>query len=504
MFRFAIFAAVSSDPQAREDKASLGDQVKTARAAGIQQGGIETAGPFVLDGYSRTGYVNLSDALEDIPPLAEAIQAAQQDQYDVLVMDNVERMGDLAPMLSTLFKKHRKQLHSARQSGRVHDPAGYDPTADESGDIMIHVEGIIQKYRLNKLRRGWNIGIPKRIDRGLPPFRVPFGYTRVSKDEPPVQNESAVHVLKMKDWLLQGRPLAWIADELMRAGVTPPRSKAGRWNVESIRHILLNPFYAGVVAIGQKKPEPGKKGKRYRQRTAQSEWRSGAGKHQALWDEEMMLAIQNEFARRMGLKNYAKTVYPLAGLLRCTHCKQKLIRRHVGRHGKLVPGLGCKHGGAHVIMEYTEAIERLAREIRTELLDRQNRPVPIDQERQQLRQDIAALQAERAEVQEAWRHKIYSTEEASSRIQALELSERTKQNQLERLEHAQQTRAEFHALTSEMANYSAEEICVWIGNDDPVVVNRVLSMLCANVWVTPEHELSVDWREKAPSNSSTF
>src|SRR5215208_930763 len=100
-FRYGILAAVSSDPQAHEDKDSLSDQVDFARNAGLAQGGIETVEPFVLDGYSRTGYFNLSDALEDIPPLAEAIEAAAQNKYDVLIVDNIERLGDLAPMLFT-------------------------------------------------------------------------------------------------------------------------------------------------------------------------------------------------------------------------------------------------------------------------------------------------------------------------------------------------------------------------------------------------------------------
>src|SRR5688572_3316230 len=105
IFRFATYAAVSSDKQAAEDKDSLSDQVKTARSAGIAQGGVETAGPFILDGYSRTNYVNLSDALHDIPPLADAIKAVEQNLFDVLIVDNIERFGDLAPMIATIMRR---------------------------------------------------------------------------------------------------------------------------------------------------------------------------------------------------------------------------------------------------------------------------------------------------------------------------------------------------------------------------------------------------------------
>jgi hypothetical protein len=496
LFRFAVFAAVSSDPQAREDKASLGDQVKTARAAGLQQGGAETSGPFILDGYSRTGYVNLSDALEDIPPLAEAVQEAEQNCYDVLIMDNIERMGDLAPMLSTLFKKHKKQIHSARQSGPVRDPTDYDPASDESSDIMIHVEGIIQKYRINKLRRGWNIGIPRRLERGLPPFRVPFGYDRVGKDTPPLQNQSAHYVVKMKGWLLEGRPLSWIAEQLTAAGVPPPNQKNTRWHVESIRHILLNPFYAGIVAIGQKRQERGKKNQRlYRQRTASSEWTRGRGAHQALWEEETLLAIQNEFARRMGLKNYAKVTYPLAGLLRCTTCKQKLIRRHTSWQGRLLPALGCKRGKAHVIIEYEEAMHLLALELKKEVRDQTLNPRKVEQELSRLQAELADLQERRARVHEGYESGMYKIEEASPKIKELERLEHTAQRQLERLARSQQTRTEAQFLAAGLARMNEEELYIWIAEDDPAIVNRLLSALCQTIWVDPDHHMKIEWRD---------
>jgi len=494
MFRFATFAAVSSSPQAREDKASLGDQVKTARASGLQQGGIETAGPFILDGYSRTGYVNLSDAIENIPPLAAAIEAAEQNKYDVLIMDNIERMGDLAPMLSTLFKKYKKQLHSARQSGRVFDPADYDPYNDESSDIMIHVEGIIQKYRINKLRRGWNIGIPRRLEKGLPPFRIAYGYTRVDKNTPPVKNEYAVHVIQIKDWFLAGRPRAWIARQLTEAGIPKPSKTPGPWHVASIQHILLNPFYAGIVATGQKRAGASKTGRTYLQRTPHSEWQRGTGGHEPLWDESTLLAIENEFARRAGVKNYAKVRYPLAGLMRCTVCRQKLTRRNITRGGKLQPGLGCCKGEAHVILGYDQAIRLLTRKFHKELQERQLNPASKSDEMQRLQAELADYKARRAQVHKDYEDGIYKREEAIPRIKDLERLEQNAQHDLDELGHTQQTRAEMRELTAGLAKYTEEEIYLWIAEDESSSVNRLLSTLCETLWVTPEHEIEFEWR----------
>jgi hypothetical protein len=173
--RFAILAGVSTEQQATPEKLSIPDQLTRCRERIAQSAGIETSGPYIMDGYSRTGYDSLEVAMQEIPPLAQAIQAAAADQYDVLIMDNFDRLGDLGFIVKTRFKKLRKQLYSVRQSGKLATPRDYDPYASETDDIAMYVEGIIQSYRINKIRRGWNIGVPERARKGLHPLRVPFG-----------------------------------------------------------------------------------------------------------------------------------------------------------------------------------------------------------------------------------------------------------------------------------------------------------------------------------------
>ena len=74
MIRFGILAGVSTDVQAG-DKASIPDQIATCRRAIAQLGAVEID-CFTMDGYSRTGYDSLADAMNDIPPLKEAIVGA--------------------------------------------------------------------------------------------------------------------------------------------------------------------------------------------------------------------------------------------------------------------------------------------------------------------------------------------------------------------------------------------------------------------------------------------
>lgn len=458
MIRFAILSAVSTDSQAREDKGSLDDQLQTARAAGLRQGGVETAGPFVLDGYSRTGYVNLSDALADIPPLAAAVKSAEQNAYDVLIMDNLERMGDLAPMLATVFRKHKKQLHSARQSGPIKDPVLYDPNADDALSIMIHVEGLLQDYRIKKLRRGWSIGVPARIEKGLHPLSLPFGYQLAGPAQPAqVIPEKVVLIRQMKDWMLVGETYTEIARRADQSQIPPPRG--ARWSRQAVRRILTNPFYAGIVRFGTM---------RNRIPTQRSEWKEGPGRHEPLWDEATYHALVSEHKRRMtGKRNYAAK-YPFTGLPVCGICGAK-----IQKHGKRAfEYLACKTH-KHWAMRYDKAVTFLTAELARQLKEYQSAPpAPIDLA--PLRKQLEEIKARRARVQAGYESGIYEAREAHAKLNALQDETESTLRKIEKAESQERTRQEWQDRMGGLQGV-AEGIPRAIQHDDPVRVNQMLT-----------------------------
>jgi hypothetical protein len=58
--RFAVLTAVSTKAQAADDKVSLGEQFDACRERAARRGWLETAGPYIIPGQSRTRYVDLS------------------------------------------------------------------------------------------------------------------------------------------------------------------------------------------------------------------------------------------------------------------------------------------------------------------------------------------------------------------------------------------------------------------------------------------------------------
>jgi hypothetical protein len=471
-FKFALLTAVSSDEQARDDKASLKDQEEFARKAGKAQGGIETAGPFVLDGYSRSGYVNLSDALEDIPPLKDAIEAI--DKYDVLILDNLERLGHLAPMVFTLFAQHKKQIHSARQSGRIHDPKGYDPSSDESAGVMLAVESIIQTYRLNKIRRGYLIGVPSRVDRGLHALSIPYGYKRTGSNSEPLQQvpEQVALLRLMKDWMLAAVSFGEIAK---RANAILPPPRSATWSHNAVKGMLLNPFYTGVVLFGVRKNGI---------KVPKSEWRQGTGKHVPLWDEATYHAMVAEYRRRKEGKRNFNARFPFSGLCVCGVCGDK-----VGRHG--IPAryyLYCNSKPSHWSMRYEKAFPYLIDALMDALKQHEANP-PQPRDLGPVRAQLDTVKARRARVQDGYESGLYDALEASKRLTALEDEAERLTKIIDTEEDYTRTRIDWRASIGDI-----NKLPDAIRNGDPMRVNQLLTALITRIVLTGDRVV-IEMRE---------
>lgn len=480
--KFAILAGVSTDAQATPEKLSIPDQLTRCRERITQSAGIETSGPYIMDGYSRTGYDSLEVAMREIPPLAQAIQDATADQYDVLIMDNFDRLGDLGFIVKTRFKKLCKQLHSTRQSGKLTDPALYDPYASESDDVAMYVEGIIQSYRINKIRRGWNIGVPERARKGLHPLSIPFGYRTAGKDQPVQQVDKEQRLIReMIESYLNGFSLQSICDLANATGIPSPRGKI--WQAPVVKKIILNQFYAGVTTFGKHRTIAGN-------RTAipPSQWVTGKGQHTPIIDETTYLAILNENERRNGLRTRDQT-YTLTGLLVCSICQGRLHRHGSRKDPRAKIDMYCHNTPAHVNIYYDIALKLVANEL-VKQLTHVTAPETVENAPESFLWAIKAQEELRHQIQTGYKARIYTQQEASQEITAIE-------NEIARL-HRQHDRSQQHeqhrAQLLQLAQQDLTALKEWILHDDPTTVNRLLTALCQRIEITPRYELTIVWR----------
>lgn len=477
MFRFAILAAVSTTVQASPDKVSLDDQVATARTFGIRHGGKESAGPYVLDGYSRTGYEGLAEAAQDIPPLKSMLHDLDAKRFNVLIVDNFDRLGDLAPMLRVRCRKHKCQIVSARQSGGVIPAEQYDPYKDDTTDISIHVEGIIQSYRINKLRRGWNAGIPARVEMGLHPLSIPFGYKKAGDNIPlQLDEDAAALVVQMKDWMLAGHTYAEIC--LRADKILPPR-RAKHWTRAVVRRILTNPFYAGLTVFGKQKA---------RIEQPRSTWKINRGLHPPLWDEDTHRALIEEARRRLvGKRNY-RARYPFTGLLVCKKCGAK-----ISKHGKLPHEyLACPVAG-HYAIRYDHAVPMLTEALVTALKGKTAaHPAPPARLDPLLRQ-LSELDKRRTRVQDGYETGLYSPTEAAARLVTLENDANHVQDKINRLRNAQAVREQWQKQLGGMKGM-LRDLPHAIQHGDPVRINQLLTALIDRI-ILGKGSIKFVWRE---------
>jgi hypothetical protein len=474
MIRFAILAGVSTDGQAAEEKTSIPSQIETCRRV-IAQHGVESAGPYILDGYTRSGYDSLADAMDDIPPLQAAIEAATANQYDILIVDNFDRFGDLAYMIGTRYKKLKKQIYSARQSGRVVSPGEYDPYADDAINIHMHVGGIIQGYRINKLRRGYSIGVPARIDAGLHSLQIPYGYELQRRDQPaiPIPEQTAL-LVQMKNWLFDGLSLTEITRRANESGIPTKRGK--RWDITAVRRVLDNPYYAGLVAFGKTSAH---------KRLPRSRWMLKPGSHQPLWDAETYNKILSELDRRQQGRT-RKTIHTLSGLCVCTLCGSTMYRGG-GLHDRSY--LSCNTWGAgHPMIEYKTALKliacEIAKAIHIEAVTPSVSPGSWDA-------DLKLLTDQRARVQEGYETGIYNNSEALKKITAIE-----KQiDDIKRKIHEVEKGSARRKTLLELAQQSPEALENWVKNGNAVEVNRVLQSIISGVIIAPNQTVQkIDFR----------
>lgn len=476
--RAALLVGVSTDLQAAEERASIPNQIETCRKAIRQFDGIETA-CYIMDGFSRSGYDSLDVAMAEIPPLGDVIRAAMADEFDVLVLDHYDRLGDLGLMVGTRFRKLRKQLYSARQSGAVADPETYNPFDTESADIDMYVSGIIQRYRINKIRRGWNLGVPARARRGLHPLALPYGYRTTGKDTPAEQIPEEVALIKaMAAMYLSGKTLQEICDY---ANATHKPRRAHTWKLTVVKRIILNRFYAGITTFGKLKTVNKK-----RVRVPPSQWITGQGQHVPIYTMETYNALLLESERRDSTRSRSK-VYTLSGLLSCSVCDGKLHR-----HGKTTTrypvDLSCPKGCVNIY--YKVALQLVARTIVRALRDFAADPHKWD-EAEKLESEIQVLEDKRVMVQEGYEAKVYSKVEAGQKIHDLEIEKEKLVRQLERSAQQQEHRQRLMDFIETNDIEGVRDVILML---DPTEVNLVLTALCQTIVVTPRYEMRVVWR----------
>ncbi|MGO9639893.1 MAG: recombinase family protein, partial [Candidatus Acidiferrales bacterium] len=333
--RCAVYARYSNEKQ---NALTIDQQLRKCREfAGAN--GLRVLDPHIYADEAISG------ATDNRAGLQRLLSAAREKPrpFDVVLVDDTSRMSrDLEQSLGIM-----KQLKFAGIRV-VFVSQGFDTSAPQS-QTLLTVHGLVDWLYIEELGMKTFRGVEQAALSGLHTGGRVFGYRHVpiesateldSYGRPAIKGvrlqidpNQAPTIRRIFERYAGGCSMKRIAIELNRDGIVSPQPREGRsqsWAQSSVRHILLNERYRGVVLWGKTKkvrsPETGKR--IYRRRPA-GEWRRAEIPEQRIVSEELwnrtherLKLVQELYGVREGKRRgrAAASPYLFTGLLVCSEC----------------------------------------------------------------------------------------------------------------------------------------------------------------------------------------
>lgn len=229
----ALYARVSTERQKKE--ATIASQIKELRERVAAEGWAE-AGLYIDDGYSGSTLVR--------PGLDRLRDDARKGLFTRVLILTPDRLSRGDPFDAMIVTRELAKLGiPITFCNREHDET---PT----GELMDDLEKAVAKYerrliaertrrgKLHKIAEGhvWRPRPPFGYRYVLPEAGAKHGHLEVVEEERPV-------VRAVFDHILAGKPLRWVAAELMAREV--PTRRGGVWNNSRVWNMVANPIYSG-------------------------------------------------------------------------------------------------------------------------------------------------------------------------------------------------------------------------------------------------------------------
>ncbi len=287
------------------------------------------------------------ETISSRPVMKNLLKQIEQKQYKGVLVVEVERLARGNTMdqgiISRAFKYTDTKIITPT---KIYDPNDeFDEEYFEFGLFMSRreykaINRRIQRGRLINSKKGLYVG-----------SIAPYGYNRKKlkgeKGFKLVINPKEAEIIKtiFNLYLNENMGTTNIANYLNNLKIKP--RKNNKWTASSIRNILQSPSIKGYITWNKRKSEKKlQDGNIITTRPVNKNHILVKGLHQPIIDEETWNKVSNKIKSKKAPKTKAQTKIqnPLAGLIICSQCHKKMIRRpHNGYPDSLIcPTKGCK------------------------------------------------------------------------------------------------------------------------------------------------------------------
>ena len=301
----------------------------------------------VLDQYIYADEA-ISGATDDRAGLTRLLTAAREKPrpFEIVLADDTSRVS--RRLADSLRIHEQLQFAGIRV---IYVAQGID-TSSEQAELLVGVHGIVDSLYLKDLSKRTFRGVEQLALNGLHTGGRVFGYRRVpiessterdSHGRPviagvklAVDPNQAATIRGVFERYAAGDSMKRIAIDLNDEGILSPQPQKGRvsrsWCPSSVRHILHNERYRGLVIWGKtQKVRSQETGKRIYRRKPPGEWRRREIPEQRIVSEELWASVRRRMrvveqlcdcgpGKRPRRGRSAGSAYLFTGLLECSVC----------------------------------------------------------------------------------------------------------------------------------------------------------------------------------------
>jgi site-specific DNA recombinase len=336
--RCAIYARYSSEKQ---NALSIDQQFRKCREY-ADRNGLRVLDAHLYADEAISGATDVRDGLQRLLKAART----KPRPFDVILVDDTSRLTRRLRDGLKIFDDLKLQ-----GIGAIFVSQGID-TRGEDSEMRFAMQGVFDANTLKDISRKTRRGVEQRAIDGFHTGGRVFGYKHVRVLHPSsrdaygqpiaigvkleVHAQQAATVQRIFERYLIGHSLKRVALDLNNDGVISPQPQRGRvsqtWCPSSVRHILRNERYRGVVIWGKTQKVRSEKGTRIYRKKNESDWRRTEIPSQRIVTDKLFDAVrarinavnqlyQLEGSRPGLLRARASTSqYIFSGLLKCSVC----------------------------------------------------------------------------------------------------------------------------------------------------------------------------------------